>query len=180
MKPSLSPPPLEKDAYEALIPFRPGSRVGHRVHPTTGCWEWAGARATNGYGIVGIPRTRSTTQAHRFYFAQVNRPIPAGMDLDHLCRNRGCVNPAHLEVVTRTINARRGAKATLTEQAVRVIRYLRACTRLTYPQIARLLGSSTSAAVDAGLGRNWADVSAPRREDAVLAGRIVLTVGWLS
>ncbi|MGH2838441.1 MAG: HNH endonuclease [Thermoleophilaceae bacterium] len=60
--------------------------------------------------------------AHRFFWEQAKGPVPDGLVLDHLCGNRACVNPEHLEVVTRGVNTRRGRRTKLTEPQVRVIR----------------------------------------------------------
>lgn len=73
----------------------------------SGCWEWRAAKAGGGYGRFA-PDGRRQVQAHRFAYEIVCGAIPDGLDLDHLCRNRGCVNPAHLEPVTRQENVRRG------------------------------------------------------------------------
>ena len=103
------------------VPFKPGSRVGYQVDPVTGCWVWMGARNPKGYGRLGIPSTHRVAQAHRYYYEQEHGPIPGGLEPDHLCRNRTCVNPAHIELVTRRENAQRGAKAKLTAVDVRAI-----------------------------------------------------------
>lgn len=74
------------------------------------CWEWRGKRQPNGYGklwIRGLPGD-GQGYAHRVVYELLVGPIPVGLDLDHLCRNRGCVNPAHLEPVTRRTNLVRG------------------------------------------------------------------------
>lgn len=68
------------------------------------CWPWTGQLFVNGYG-----RLRPHLRAHRVSYELFVGPIPAGMDLDHLCRVRRCVNPDHLEPVTRRENLARGA-----------------------------------------------------------------------
>src|SRR5574340_41298 len=72
-----------------------------------GCWIWLGARFSNGYGNTKIPGTRKFTGAHRFSFALHNGPIPDGLVLDHLCGNKACVNPRHLESVSQKENLTR-------------------------------------------------------------------------
>lgn len=73
-----------------------------------GCWIWTGTRAKTGYGTIGADRTGWTLLAHRVAYEFVIGPIPEGLTLDHLCRVRLCVNPAHLEPVTLAENKRRG------------------------------------------------------------------------
>lgn len=79
------------------------------VDPDTGCWVWQRAIKPEGYGYLTYKG--KTTYAHRLFFERVYGPIPKGMDIDHLCRNRACVNPDHMEVVTRQENALRGHRA---------------------------------------------------------------------
>lgn len=71
------------------------------------CWLWTGYVAPNGYGHV-----RQTT-AHRVAWEITYGPIPPKHDIDHLCRERSCVRPSHLEPVTRSENMRRGIGPTV-------------------------------------------------------------------
>lgn len=72
----------------------------------SGCWVWIGARHGTGYGGFTV-RGRQTTTAHRFAYETLVGPVPDGMTIDHLCRNRICCNPEHLEVVTYSENNQR-------------------------------------------------------------------------
>ena len=64
----------------------------------SGCWEWTGTKVKGGYGVTYA--NRRTCLAHRVIYEILVGPIPAGLTLDHLCRNTSCVNPDHLEPVT--------------------------------------------------------------------------------
>lgn len=71
-----------------------------------GCWEWTASKTAGGYGRYSVGY--ATFLAHRYAYQVVVGPIPGGLQLDHLCRNRACVNPAHLEPVTARQNTLRG------------------------------------------------------------------------
>lgn len=69
------------------------------------CWLWTGRLDRNGYGRVSIDSTSRTV--HRVAYAHFVGPIPADLELDHLCRVRRCANPRHLELVTTRENVLR-------------------------------------------------------------------------
>lgn len=74
-----------------------------------GCWIWTGAMTNSGYGNLTLSEpTRKTVSAHCAFYEYYIGPIPAGLQIDHLCRIKRCVNPAYMEPVTRSENARRG------------------------------------------------------------------------
>jgi hypothetical protein len=73
-----------------------------------GCWEWRGSANPRGYGHIRLDMNGRIYAVHRVAYEQLVGPIPAGLEIDHLCFNRRCVNPDHLEPVTRLENVRRG------------------------------------------------------------------------
>lgn len=84
----------------------PHERFLSFVNKTAGCWNWTGALKENGYGaFAGYNRNG---YAHRFSYTHFRGPIPEGLTIDHLCRNRSCVNPDHLEAVSLRTNSLRG------------------------------------------------------------------------
>lgn len=80
-----------------------------RITATPVCWPWNGAVSDSGYGIAKI--NRRNRPAHRVVYEFLMGPVDPLLDLDHLCRNRSCCNPDHLEPVTRKVNVLRGAGA---------------------------------------------------------------------
>lgn len=89
-------------------PQDPVTRFMAKVHPNpvTGCWEWQGHVAASGYGTFRIDSGRRGP-AHRRGWELLRGPIDPGLQLDHLCRVRHCVNPDHLEPVPPRVNLAR-------------------------------------------------------------------------
>ena len=89
-------------------------RFWQNVTKSDDCWLWSGEILWNGYGRMYISGRKKLIRqlAHRFSFELANGPIGAGLTIDHLCRNRSCVRPSHLEAVTMRENNLRGNSAT--------------------------------------------------------------------
>lgn len=96
----------------------------YEVDPVTGCWNWTGFVNDEGYGQLSVKCTGriTTRKAHAIVYESKNGAVPNGKKLDHLCRNRRCVNPDHLEVVSNAENVRRGLSAKLDIETVGMIR----------------------------------------------------------
>ena len=94
----------------------------------TPCWIWIRHIQKGGYGLLSSwckNPLGGSRYAHRYFYALIVGPVPYGMDLDHLCRVRCCVNPNHLEPVTPSENCRRGAGSKLTLKQIDEIIELR-------------------------------------------------------
>lgn len=85
-------------------------RFWAKVDKSGDCWFWTGS--TNGRGYGAFKLNGRPIRVHRWAYQQIIGPIPEGMQLDHLCRNRLCVNPAHMEPVTNRENSLRGVGPT--------------------------------------------------------------------
>jgi hypothetical protein len=91
------------------------SQAAHKdfVVDWNGCWVWQ--RSMMGHGYGRLKRAGKWVSAHRFYYEQHVGPIGPGLTIDHLCRNRACVNPEHLEPVTLAENQRRAGLRKLSD-----------------------------------------------------------------
>lgn len=101
---------------QALRPLRPSSqgltleqRFWAKVDKTPDCWVWAAGTNGNGYGHIRVDGCMR--YAHRVAWEFINGPVPSGMDLDHRCGNRACVNPEHLRPTTRSQNLQHRTRA---------------------------------------------------------------------
>ena len=101
--PRLREPALEsavRRLWEGLVPG------------PNGCWTWTGRTNDNGYGVLEVgsrvDRTKGPVLIHRLAYELGKGPIPDGLEIDHLCRNRRCANISHLEAVTHIVNVHRG------------------------------------------------------------------------
>lgn len=94
----------------------------YSVNSKNGCWEWKRGLMTGGYAIFWYEG--KTVKAARFFYEKFIGKIPEGKQLDHLCRNRKCVNPEHLEPVMLVENIRRGNCAKLNIENAKEIRSL--------------------------------------------------------
>lgn len=77
-----------------------------RVSAKTSCWNWCGVINEDGYGHFYMKIPNRPIRAHRASYEHFVSPIPKGLTINHKCRNKGCVNPGHLEVMTSSENNR--------------------------------------------------------------------------
>jgi len=124
----------------------------------TPCWIWQRSKTPANYGCKLIKG--KMFGAHRYMYLKVKGPnsIPKGLELDHLCRVHDCVNPDHLEPVTRAVNLRRGSGAKLTDDQVREIRRLRN-EGMSYADIARRFPVRWQTCRMICLRKKWADLA---------------------
>ena len=86
----------------SAAPTTEADRFWSKVDKSGDCWVWRGYVASTGYGRLSVGRKHY--QAHRYAYELVNGPVSADLVMDHLCNNKACVNPAHLEPVTNREN----------------------------------------------------------------------------
>jgi len=126
------------------------------VDPNSRCWNWTGPIDRLGYAhsIQIGGRGAKTWRPMRYFYTVLIGPIPEGLVLDHLCRNRPCVNPFHLEPVESKENTRRGASTKLTMPKVCEIKKL-ISEGTPGGQIAKQFGVSHATICDIKMGRRW-------------------------
>lgn len=106
----------ESDQQSAEVERKVKARVFDRlsIGGSRACWEWRGTISGSGYGVVRNEPGRSPQNilVHRFVYALTRGPIPDDKQIDHLCRNTKCANPAHVDLVTSRENTLRGVGPT--------------------------------------------------------------------
>lgn len=117
----------------------------------TSCWIWNGPPWSRA-GYCRVILNGKTRLAHRAMYEQEVGPIPRGLTIDHLCRQTSCVNPSHLEPVTRKINSRRSSLAKLTEEDAARIRE----SSESHTVVAARYGVSASLVSMIRSGKRWA------------------------
>ena len=120
---------------------------------STPCWVWDKVLNSGGYGQAYVPGV-GMCLAYKVYFERIHGPVPQGLQLDHLCRVRACVNPDHLEPVTRLENVRRGRHVRLSVELAREILASPESTR----GLARRLGVHVATVGDVRRRRTWREV----------------------
>lgn len=142
--------------HRRLDPQRPFSTDLYEISDcgyTTRCWCWKGGTDASGYGRSRY--NRKGCSAHRRAWLQLVGPIPDGLEADHLCRNRACVNPAHMELVTHTENVRRGAHVKLSVTLADEMRALFAAGTVTKREVGRRFGVSEGAVLYVIRNQRW-------------------------
>jgi hypothetical protein len=111
-----------------------------KVQRKTDCWIWPYSLNKDGYGH--LQKNKKLTGAHKLIFEFINGNIPDKTELDHLCKNKSCVNPSHLEPVSHAENCRRGNNHKITSDDVNEIKRL--AGSMTHTDIAKIFNVSRS------------------------------------
>lgn len=107
-------------------------RFNQKVEKTESCWNWVGSKGSHGYGEMRI--NGNNNLAHRVSYERHIGSIPIGKEIDHICHNRSCVNPAHLRVTTTKQNAENHQGATrASSSGMRGVYPLKRATKPKWP-----------------------------------------------
>jgi hypothetical protein len=128
----------------------------------TGCWNWKRIHKNGnakGYA-TSIRRNGISRPAYRFMWEEKHGEIPVGLDIDHLCKNRRCVNPQHLEAVSRAENIQRSLSAKLDKSQVAEIRARYRSEIITQRQLCKEYGVSPGTMCSLISGKTWVGINA--------------------
>lgn len=127
------------------------------IDQNSGCWIWQRSKTPEGYPkLMRVDGIRYAP--HRYYYQQKYGPIPDDYPLDHLCKNRSCVNPDHLQPVTQTENTRRSGIAKLTTKDAANIKAM-FFQGYSKRRLARMFGVASTTIADIVNGVTWKDVA---------------------
>ncbi len=121
-----------------------------------GCWIWTGHKDRHGYGLE--QSGGKSKRAHRLFYEHAKGIIPNGLILDHLCKNKSCVNPHHLEAVTEAENVRRGLRAKLTASDAAKIKRL-VLDGMPQKDVANRFGVNRVTISNLMTGKSWKDIA---------------------
>lgn len=130
--------------------------LSYAVDPVTHCWNWTKGVSGTGYGIAWFEG--KLLSAHRLSYTLHKGQIPDKFDIDHLCRNKRCINPDHLEAVSHAENNRRGSSTKLNEMQVRRIKFSLRNGLFTQAMLARFYGVSDRTIRDIKTGVSWREI----------------------
>ncbi len=127
----------------------------------TPCWVWQWCKSPKGYGFMRDRDAGRTRLAHIVYYEREHGPVSDGLELDHRCQRRDCVNPDHLEPVTHETNLQRGRMAKLTPADVLAIRAEFAAGDVRKIDLARRYGVTGVCISNVVRRKTWRTLEAP-------------------